>query len=250
MENENLIDALERIKTSRDESAQMWLAYNLLNAKLVLPVAVDAVPDENGNVPKTAAVRYFSIKNTDGSIYLVTFTNADYFNEWQPDIHKYHVKHDYSQIVKMTAREGSGFAGIIIDPNHANVALPNYELLKIMGEAPDDMAVKADRIITDENIGLRPVSRPPKRLISALKLYMASDKSILSAHIMQTVRKGETTPTLILVVDFLGSAQKVFEGIARIAQKNMETNQPIGIMPASDKIAQSYIKNIEPFYKK
>lgn len=250
MENENLIDALERIKVSKEETARMWLLYNLVNAKLVLPVAIDAIPDENGNVPENAAVKYFSIKNTDGNIYLVTFTNADYFQEWQPDIHKYHVKYDYSQIEKMVTREGSGFAGIIIDPNHANVALPNDELKKISGAIPEDMSVKAERIITEKNVGLQPVKNPPLNLIAALKKYMATDKSILSAHIMQTIRKGDTTPTLILIVDFLGSAQKVFDAIAKVAQDNMEISQPIGIMPANDKIAQGFIKNVEPFYKK
>ncbi len=250
MENENLIDALERIKESKEETAKMWLLYNLVNAKLVLPVAIDTVPDENGNVPDNAVVKYFSIKNTDGNIYLVTFTNSDYFQEWQPDVHKYIVRHDYSQVEKMVTSEGSGFAGIIIDPNYANVALPNEELKKISGAIPKDMAVKAERIITEKNIGLQPVENPPKKLIAALKEYMATDKSILSAHITQTVRKGENTPTLILVVDFLGSVKRVFDSIAKVAQNNMDTAQPIGIMPANDKIAQEFIKNIEPFYKK
>ncbi len=254
MENQNLIDALERIKENKEETAYMWLFYNLVNAKLVLPVAIDTVPDENGNVPENAKVKYFSIKYPSGNTYLVTFTNTDYFNQWQQNIHKYHILCEFPQVVKMTARKESGYSGIIIDPETTNVILPNDELLKFLRpvgkDIAEDMSVKAERIITDKNVGLQPVENPPKRLISALKEHMAKDKSIVSAHIMQTFRKGETTPTYILVVDFLGSAKRVFEDIAKVAHDNMDVDAPIGIMPAGDKIAQGYIKNVEPFYKK
>lgn len=250
IDNSNLINSLERIKQSNDERDRMWFLTNLVNAKLVLPVVVDAVPDENGAVPENANVRYFSIQNTEGKIFLVTFTNTDYFQEWQPDIMKYHVKYDYAQVEKMVTREGSGFDGFVIDPNHANVALENDVLNRITRSLPKDMKVQAERIITENNIGLQPVENTPEKLINALKDFMKDYRSINSAHIMQTIRKGETQPTLILVVDFLGSAQRVFDDIAKVAQDNMEVAQPIGIMPAYDKVAQKYIENVEPFYKK
>lgn len=251
MENKNLIDALERIKTeSNKEAAQLWLFYNIATAKLVLPVAVDAVPNENGEIPENATVKYFSIKNTDGQIYLVTFTCYDFFQEWQPDIMKYHVEYEFSQIEKMVTRPGSGYAGIIIDPNHSNVVLPNDVLKHITSSTPKDTVLRAERFVTEKNAGLTPAENPPEKLISALKEYMATDKSILSAHIMQTIRKGETTPTLILVIDFLGAAKKVFDAVAKVAQDNMTEPQPVGIVPASDKVAQEFIKNVEPFYKK
>lgn len=250
MDNENLIDALERIKNSDDENDRMWFLYNLVNSKLVVPVSVDGVPDAGGNVKEDAEVRYFSIKSSDGSIYLVTFSCVEYFQEWQPNILKYHAKYDYGQVEKMVTREGSGFDGFVIDPNHANVALRNDLLNNITRSLPHDMAVQADRIVTEDNMGLVPAVNPPEKLVKALQRYMSGQSSIKCAYIMQTIRKGEKIPTLILVVDFVGSAQNVFEGIARVAQESMEVAQPIGIMPYYDKVAQRAVENIVPFYKK
>ncbi len=248
--NVNLMDAIDRIKKNNDENSQMWFLYNLVNSKLILPVVIDTIPDADGNVAENTKVRYFSIKNTDDKLYLVTFTNTDYFQEWQPDIMKYHVKYDYSQVEQIVTGQGSEYDGFIIDPNHGNVAIENDTLKRMTRSLPHDMAVQADRIVTENNMGLTPVNNPPQKLINALKEFMSKEKSILSAHIMQTIRKGEKTPTLILVIDFLGSAQRVFDDVARVAQNNMETPQPIGIMPAYDKVAMKYIENVEPFYKK
>lgn len=248
-ENYNLVDALERIKTQKDENSQMWFLYNLVNSKLVLPVAINTVPDENGNVAENTRVRYFSVKDNDGKIYLVTFSNTDYFQEWQPDIMKYHVKYDYSQVEQIVTRQGSGFAGFIIDPNYTNVILENSLLSKLTRSLPPDLAVTADRIITENNMGLMPVKNPPQKLIKALTKFMSNNKGIIKAYIMQTYRKGEKIPTLILVVDFLGNAKRIFEDIARVAQNNMVISQPIGIMPYYDKAAQSAVENVEPFYQ-
>lgn len=254
MENINLklADLIDLIKAGGSEDVKTEFLHCLVNTKLVVPVVVDTIPDEEGNVAENTNVRYFSLKNTEGKIYLVTFTNTDYFEQWQPDIVKYHVRYDYEQIKGMVTREGSGFDGFVIDPNYGNIALEN-DILKQLVRVPaagDDMNVKAEKIVTENNMGLTPAKNPPEKLVAALKEYMAGDKSILSAHLMETIRKGETTPTLILVVDFLGSANRVFESIAKVAQDNMDVVQPIGIMPASDKVAQKYIEGVEPLYKK
>jgi sseB protein len=248
--NKILLDIMDKIKSNPSEQDQMTFMYSLVNTKFVLPVVVDAVPDENGKLPENVNYKFFSIKNTEDKIFLVTFTNTDYFQEWQPDIMKYHVVYDYDQVEKIVAREGSGFAGFIIDPNHANVAVENETLKNITRSLPADMAVKAERIITENNIGLMPVENPPEKLIKGLKDFMSGYKSINEAYFMQTFRKGEDAPTYIIVVDFLGSVQRVFDDVAKVAQDNLDEVVPIGIMPAYDKVAKKYIENVEPFYKK
>ncbi|MGN1318164.1 MAG: enhanced serine sensitivity protein SseB C-terminal domain-containing protein [Lachnospirales bacterium] len=248
--NLKLIDLIDEIKESNNEKVKNEFLYYLVNAKLVVPVVVDTVPDEEGNVDENTNVRYFSIKNTEGKIYLVTFTNTDYFEKWQPDIMKYHVRYDFNQLKAMVTRAGSGFAGFVIDPNFGNMAVPNEILRSIQRVSSDDMEIKAEKIVTEGNVGLTPAENPPEKLMTALKEFMANDRSILEAYMMQTIRKGETTPTYIIVVDFLGSAKRVFDSLAEVAQNNLDVPQAIGVMPASDKIARKYIENVEPFYKK
>lgn len=248
--NQNLTDALERIRENNDENSRMWLLYNLINADFIVPISLDVIPDENGNLPENANIKYFSIKNPQGKIYFVVFSNVDYFKEWKTDILKYHAKYTYKQVEKIVTRESSGFAGFVIDPNHSNVYFENELLKNITKSLPSDMAVQADKIITENNMGLVPAVNPPEKLIKALIEYMEKDNSIKSAHMMQTIRRGETVPTLIIVVNFLGSIQRVFESLARVAQNNMDRPQPIGMMSAYDKIAAAAILNVKPFYKK
>lgn len=246
--NYNLINAMERLKQTGTDVDQNWFLQNLVNCRFVVPVAVDAVPDENGKLPDDVNVKYFSIKNTDDQIFLVVFTNTDYFQEWQPDISKYHVLYDYDQVEKMVTRDGSGFAGFLIDPNYGNVAVENHTLNKISKAMPTELRVKAERIITENNIGLLPVENPSEKLVEALRNFMAGYRSVNEAYLMQTIRQGEEEPTLIIVLDFLGSASRVFEDVARVAQDNMEKAQAIGIMPAYDKVAKKYIENVEPLF--
>jgi hypothetical protein len=68
---------------------------------------------------------------------------------------------------------------------------------------------------------------------------------------MQTVRKGQTEPTIVIVVDFAGDSPKsVFDGVALSLKYVLNEKVTIGMMPAYDKVAKQCIKGVTPIYKK
>ena len=85
----------------------------------------------------------------------------------------------------------------------------------------------------------------------SISKYLDTENSVRAAYLMKTVRRGDTLPTLIVVVDFVGGRMKyLFDGIATVARGTVDNCESLGLMPASDKIAGHAIENVEPFYKK
>ena len=93
---------------------------------------------------------------------------------------------------------------------------------------------------------------PPENLKNALLDYFKSQDNISKVYYMETVRKGETSKTPVLVVEFCkeGSLKAAFDDIAEVAHSVMQKGETIGLMPAFDKVAQKYIKDADPFYRK
>lgn len=249
IDNTALVNAALMVKENNTRENMLLLLRNLVGSSFILPVVIVPEPVDN-KVAADATINYFSMETSKGLVYLTVFTSGDEYEKWNKNPNKMYVIRSYDNI-KSLLFSTNVYDGFVIDPCGCNIAVRN-ELIKTIERAEENIVVKAERVETEGNMGLRYVENPPQRLKAALLEYFKTQDNISSAYYMETIRKGEDKATPVLVIGFSkdGSLKAAFDGIAAVAHSVMEKGETIGLMPSFDKVAQKYIKGIAPFYKK
>lgn len=250
IDNTALVDAAYKIKNNNTQENRLWFLQKLLSSNFILPVVIIPEP-VNNKIAADATVNYFSMETSKGLVYLTVFTSGSEFEKWNKNPNKMYLIRGYDNIksLVMSKKEYDGF---VIDPCGCNMAIQKSLILNIERANNPDVLIKPEKIQTENNMGLKPVDNPPEKLKDALLDYLKTQDNINKAYYMETVRKGEDTPTPVLVVEFCkeGSLKTAFDGIASVAHSVMQKGETIGLMPSFDKAAQKYIKDAVPFYEK
>lgn len=250
IDNTALLDAALKLKENNTQENRLWLLHNLTGANFILPVAIVPEPVNNKIAPD-ATVNYFSMQTSKGLVYLAVFTSGDEFSKWNKNPNKMYLIRSYDNIKNMVL-SNSHYDGFVIDPCGCNLAVQNSLIKSIEKVNNPDVIIKAEKVQTEGNMGLKAAENPPERLAKALTEYFSSQDNIKAVYFMETIRKGAELPTPVLVVEFFkdGSLKSAFDGIAAVAHSVMDKGETIGLMPSFDKVAQKYIKGVMPFYKK
>ena len=250
IDNTALVNAASKIKENNTQENRLDFLKHLLGASFILPVVIIPEP-VNNKVSADATVNYFSMETSQWLVYLAVFTSCEEFEKWNKNPNKMYLIRGYDNIknIVMSKKEYDGF---VIDPCGCNMAIQKGLIQNIEKASNPEVLIKPEKVQTEGNIGLKPVYNPPENLKNALLDYFKSQDNISKAYYMETVRKGETSTTPVLVVEFCkeGSLKAAFDGIAEVAHSVMKKGETIGLMPAFDKIAQKYIKDAVPFYRK
>lgn len=250
IDNTALVEAALKLKENASQENRLWFLQKLISAKFILPVVIIPEP-VNNKIPADATVNYFSMTTSKGLNYLAVFTSGEEFEKWNKNPNKMYLIRGYDNIKNMVLGR-KGYDGFVIDPCGCNLAVQNSLIQNIEKANNPDVVIKPEKIQTEGDIGLRQVSSPPEKLKKALCDYFDSQDNISSAYFMETIRKGEDKPTPVLVIEFCkdGSLKAAFDGIAAVAHTVMKKGETIGLMPSFDKVAQKYIKEASPFYRK
>ena len=89
----------------------------------------------------------------------------------------------------------------------------------------------------------------PADLVDALKKAFKNMNRVNKAYLFE-VAYGTVKPHIMLVIDFDGNKDIVFDDIANIAKDYIAADDLLDAIPATDNLAKSVIKNAEPFYIK
>ncbi len=250
VDNTELVKVANKIKENNTQENRLTFLKYLLSANFILPVVVIPEP-VNNKVSADATVNYFSMETSQGLVYLVVFTSGSEFEKWNKNPNKMYLIREYDNIknIVMNKKEYDGF---VIDPCGCNMAIQKSLIQNIEKASNPEVLIKPEKVQTEGNVGLKQVYNPPENLKNALLDYFKSQDNISKVYYMETVRKGETSKTPVLVVEFCkeGSLKAAFDGIAEVAHSVMQKGETIGLMPAFDKVAQKYIKDADPFYRK
>ncbi|MDO5388991.1 MAG: enhanced serine sensitivity protein SseB C-terminal domain-containing protein [Clostridia bacterium] len=250
IDNTALEEAAEKIKEGITLEKRLWFLHKLIGAKFILPVLIVPEPVDN-KIAADSTVSYFSMKTSKDLVYLVVFTNGDEYEKWNKNPNKLYLIRSYDD-VKNIVLNSKGFDGFVINPCGCNIAIQNSLILNIEKASNPEVIMKPEKVLTEGNMGLRPVEKPPEKLAAALREYFEKRDNISAVYYMETIRKGDDKPTPVLVVEFCkdGSLKAAFDGIASVAHNVMKQGETIGLMPSFDKVAQNYIKGVTPFYRK
>jgi hypothetical protein len=248
--NPNLVAAMRAMKATNNVNDKVQFFAELKRAKLILPVKIEPEPIDNV-IAKDASITYFSMKTGSGEDLLAGFTDFEELAKWNKGYCKEVLAFEFEKIRDLIVRTGDTYDGVVIDPMGENVYVKKAAILNVDNQSQHDLVVKPEKVMTQNNMGLRPAAIKPVELLNDVAEYMKTQDNIKAAYCMQTTRAGEDEPTIVLVVDFTGNElKKTFDGIANAAKKAIEGGKAIGMMPANDKIAAKAVVGVEPFYKK
>ncbi len=256
VDNKKLIDSMKMMRVNPTEIVKSEFLKQVLAANYIVPATINPEPVD-GKILENSQISFFFLQNEEKKNYILTFSAPEQFLFW-----KEHRKDDdkkitvlnygYEQLGKIVMDYPTLFAGFLIDPNGYNFAIENDLIADIDKAKNPEVQVEPVRILPKEGMGLEPAeSDGLEPLLDAISGYLEKQNSVKAAYLMKTVRKGDTLPTLIVVVDFVGGRMKnLFDGIANVARGTVDNCESLGLMPASDKIAGRAIEGVEPFYIK
>lgn len=254
IDNKKLIEAMRNLRENPTEIVKNEFLKQVLAANYIVPATVDPEPID-GKVQPDSKIAFFFLQNEEKKNYILTFSASEQYIFWKehrPESNKKITvfNYGYPQISKIVRDYPNLFGGFLIDPNGYNFAVES-DLINDIAKM-NEPQVRPEKILPKEGMGLE--AADPKGLeplLEAVSNYLSTQNSVKSAYLMQTVRKGDSVPTLIIVVDFVGGRMKeLFDGIALAARGSVDNCESLGLMPAGDKIASHAIEGVEPFYVK
>lgn len=247
--NSGLIKAIDAMKADDNENTRTVFARELVNCKLIIPAIIKPAPVD-GKIAKGSVMSFFSVKTKQGENVLFLFSSVDELKKWAPAEGKQLILQNYQQFKTFVTGKNTRYDGIVIDPCGAEVVIKRGFIERV-DAALKPMSVKNERIKV-ESEGLQPAELASPGLYAALSEAMERDESINAGWMMQAKREGAKIPTTVLVVDFIkgGDVKNSFNALARCANDFLAPGESIGMMPAYDRVAFRYIRNVEPFYIK
>lgn len=247
--NSGLIKAMDAMKADDNENTREVFAKELINCKLIIPTIIKPAPVD-GKIEKGAVMSFFSVKTKDNENVLFLFSSVDELKKWAPAQGKHLILQNYQQFKTFVTGQNTKYDGLVIDPCGVNVTIKKGFIERV-DAALKPMSVKNQRIKV-ENEGLQPAELASPGLYAALSEAMERNESVNAAWMMQAKQEGSKTPTTVLVVDFIkgSDVKNTFNALARCANDFLAPGESIGMMPAYDRVAFKYIRNVEPFYIK
>ncbi len=247
--NSALVKAMAAVKENENSQTRLAFVQELLNAKLILPSIIRPEPVD-GKVAKDSRMSFFSIKNKEGEKILFLFTSLDELQKWAPAKGKQLLLQNYKQFKEMVVGKNANYDGFVINPYGESITVKRG-LIEAIDANVKPMQMKREQVNVEKS-GLQPAEFASPGLYAALTDAMVRNETVNAAWMMQVKKEGDNMPTPILVVDIIrgGDMKNTFNSLARVANDFLATGEAIGIMPAYDRVAMKYIKDVQPFYVK
>lgn len=256
VDNRSLIEAMKAMRENPTEIVKNEFLEKVIAANYIVPATIQPEPVD-GKILPDSKISFFFLQNNEKKNYILAFSAPEQYLFWKEhrkeDDKKINVlNYGYDQLSKIVMTYPALFGGFLIDPNGYNFAIESDLINDVDKARNPQVTIKPEKILPKEGMGLEPADpKGLEPLTEAISKYMETENSIKAAYLMKTIRKGDTLPTLIVVVDFVGGRMKyIFDGIAMAARGTVDSCESLGLMPASDRIAGHAIENVEPFYKK
>jgi hypothetical protein len=256
-----IIRFFQMLYTQSDVEDKNRMLHNLegtmleevINAKYLLPMYLKqeepAIPNEQGvmTIKKGATINIPHLVDKNDKEWLPVFTDWIEFekvydkNEWQGNIATYTDLLAFSE--KM---EGIviNCKGIPLEINEKNKRIIE-DYIKSKNN-PAAALINENTIEEDTKIMLGEPREYPTKMIEAIKEYMKKQRAIKKAYLRLMVKENEKS--YLIVVDFEGMKESVFQGVADAAKPHL--NGMFLDMVEMNDWAKSVIRDVEPFYKK
>lgn len=208
-----------------------------------------SIPDENGfkTIQAGDTLNFANLVDQDDTRWLPAFTDWAEFekmydkNIWQSNVSSYEDLIAISEDMEGIVINCKGISLRINDENRKRIE----EFIKEK-TSPKETSVTEQTVEKDTEVMFGEPKDYPSKMITAVSEYMKKQKCIKRAYLRLMI-KG-TEKSFLIVVDFEGNKDKIFQGIADAAKPHLEGNYLD--MAGMDKWAADAIEDVEPFYKK
>lgn len=254
--NDELLNAIEEMKKNNSPENQSHMLDLMVEAKFLTPVSITPAPDTvNGmmahiTLPPDAKIRFHMIENGKGQRFFLAFTSFDEMRKWRPNQDNQTIVSnfdDYANMVKRSVGDGQ-VGGFVIDPFGANMLFTKEQTIMIK-EVKDGRNNDSNRhrIKEGEEVYYGEPLNYPTEMVDAVKAYLTKQDNVKCAYLQLMCQGSEES--YLIVVDYDGDKQTVFEGIAEAAKPYLN-NMCLDILGVENELGDRIANRANPFYEK
>lgn len=254
--DDELLKAIEEMKKNNSPENQSHMLDLLVEAKFFTPVSITPAPDTvdgmmaHITLPPDAKIRFHMIENGKGQSFFLAFTSFDEMKKWRPNQDNQTIVSsfdDYANMVKRAVGDGQ-VGGFVIDPFGANMLFTKEQTIMIK-EVKDGRASDGNkhRIKEGEEVYYGEPLNYPTEMAEAVKNYLEKTNNVSGAYLQLMCQGNEES--YLIVVDYDGDKQSLFEGIAEAAKPYLN-DMCLDILGVENELGERIANRAKPFYEK
>lgn len=245
--NPELIATIEAIQKETNAETQDAFFKALKNARFLSPVAIEPRPESGDTEGKTilkvdTKISFVSLTDSNGDNYLPVYTDWTALKQWRDNPDEQTLITSYDDISGMILNDPNG-AGFVVNPYSHNIPV-RRDIINHINAGP----VKQWTIDNNTTVHIGVPSNDPVTIKESITKYLKSQKNIKAAWLALMQKEGEFS--FLIVVDFCGDRQSIFNGIASVAVPKLREGELIDMVPANSDIGQQVVRDFPPFYKR
>ena len=222
-----------------------------LNAKFLSVINVDEADIEHGEdgkatIKENSKIGFVNLSGPEGKPFIPAFTDWQELRKWETfkdgDVSTWVMTfEDYYAMLK-----GSE-AGLVINPFSHNLIMTNEDVMTLKRVKDVNTTGHKEFVIDKETqVLLGDPAEYPKEMVDAVIEYAKGVKNIKAIWLKLMQRDNEKS--FLLAVDFRGDRNKVFAGIAEVAQKFLPPDMFLDMVNCKDGLGKKASEG-KPFYK-
>lgn len=253
IDNSKLQKALDVLKED-DTPANRNIMFEelIMHSRLMVPGSFDPPPvvSETGKVvvPEGAKINFQMVTSSDKRNWFMAFTNMEEMKKWPDCDAKSTLALGFDDLAGLVQRN-VGSAGMVVNPFSNNLVIPREMIDKFVEQKKLRMSMSKNGtpIAPNKQVAITDPRVFPERMTEALKKFFKNKKQVHSAYVRMMIQ-GKLVSYLI-VVDFDGEKQPLFDQIAEIAKPFLGTFY-LNIVPLNAELGTKATEKSEPFYTK
>ncbi|MCL2085791.1 enhanced serine sensitivity protein SseB [Candidatus Saccharibacteria bacterium] len=244
--NSELVAAMEAIQEEVNADTQDAYFEALKNARFLSPVTIEPRPELGDVEEKTTLqagtkISFSCLTDSSGDTYLPVYTDWPALKQWRDVPDEQTMITSYDDISDMVLKDSNN-VGFVINPYSHNIPVRRDVIGRINAGPTSQWKTDKDTAV---HIGV-PANNPAV-LKEAIVNHLKSQKNVKGAWLVLMEKNSEFS--FLIVVDFIGDRQAIFNGIASVAVPKLRKGELIDMVPADSDIGRQVIRDYPPFYR-
>lgn len=146
--NPALMLAISRMKENYNPDTQSKMVEEAMNARFLVPCMMQFKPgteEEQRRGPENTMVNFRMIKDPDGRLFFMVFTDMDELQKWEDNAKQNVMILGFDNLAAMVANEKSNTHGFVINPSSSNVVFRKEAIRNII--ASREKAIAEGKVI-------------------------------------------------------------------------------------------------------
>lgn len=254
LENFRLNVLLKEMRENRTETGMNMLFEEIvMHARFLSVIFLSKEPepahDGSGKAvfPESAVMRMPMVSVPDGRSFYPVFTDHEQLAKWEQMKHPKTLVLTFDDYAAMVLKNDRA-AGIALNPFSDNFVLDRkmIEQLKT-GKDLRTKGVSRHKITKDTKVMLGEPKEYPAAMIEAVRAHLAGVPAVKRVWLRLMMR--DTLQSFLLVVDFEGDRNTVFQGIAGAARPHLGKKY-LDMVSWQDDFGKKATEKIIPFYQR